>query len=153
MDSYPKDWNLFAFYGIFKEPYVREMQLRNNRGNINRDYKVVYADVRIDNWEKHHDYGAATIEPKDGDVLFVDVVALSPDAEKHVDFVEGVRHGWYAKRWARELFGYTWLGLNEPEIDCYVYKMNVDPERERYRNDSDYRAAWDNDNCDVSSPS
>ena len=50
-----------------------------------------------------------------GGVLYVDVVALSPDAEKHVDFVEGVAHGWYAKRWARELFGYTWLGLNESE--------------------------------------
>tara|TARA_B100001741_G_C16444073_1_gene547081 strand:+ start:211 stop:672 length:462 start_codon:yes stop_codon:yes gene_type:complete len=153
MDSYPKDWNLFAFYGIFKEPYVREMQLRTNRGNINRDYKVVYADVRIDNWVKHYDYGAATIEPKDGEVLFVDVVALSPDAEKHVDFIEGVAHGWYAKRWARELFGYTWLGLNEPEIDCYVYKMNVDPELERYVNDPDYRSRWAADNCDVSSPS
>ena len=57
--------------------------------------------------------------------MLVDVVALSPEAEQHVDFVEGVRHGWYAKRWARELFGYTWLGLNEPEIDCYVYQMNV----------------------------
>ena len=124
--QYPEDWNLFAFYGIFKDERVRASQLGPYaRDNEEWNYHVVKEDVQIDNWVKHHDYGAATIEPQEGEKLFVDVVALSPRAEKHVDFVEGVNHGWYAKRWARELFGYTWLGLNEPEIDCYVYQMNV----------------------------
>ena len=118
---YPEEWNLFAFYGIFKEPHVREMQLKHGK----RDYHVVTEDWRVNDWVKHHDYGAASITHQEGGHMLVDVVALSPEAEKHVDFVEGVRHGWYAKRWARELFGYTWLGLNEPEIDCYVYQMNV----------------------------
>ena len=128
MDKYPKDWNLFAFYGIFKEEQVRASQLgpyARSYSNEDWNYEVVKENVQIDNWVKHHDYGAATITEWPGGKLFVDVVALSPRAEKHVDFVEGVAHGWYAKRWARELFGYTWLGLNEPEIDCYVYQMNV----------------------------
>ena len=122
----PNGWNLFAFYGIFKDERVRASQLGPYpRGDAKWDYHVVKEDVQIDNWIKHNDYGAASIAPQEGGKLFVDVVALSPRSEKHVDFVEGVAHGWYAKRWARELFGYTWLGLNEPEIDCYVYQMNV----------------------------
>ena len=131
MDSYPKDWNLFAFYGIYKDEQVRASQLGpyvRNKDVHEWDYHVVKENVQIDNWIKHHDYGAATIEPHEGGKLFVDVVALSPRSEQHVDWVEGVHHypkPWYAKRWARELFGYTWLGLNEPEIDYYVYQMNV----------------------------
>ena len=92
MDSnYPKDWNLFAFYGIFKDERVRASQLGPYpRGDAKWDYHVVKEDVQIDNWVKHHDYGAASIEPQEGGKLFVDVVALSPRAEQHVDFVEGV---------------------------------------------------------------
>jgi hypothetical protein len=149
MSDYPKDWNLFAFYGIFKEPQVREMHLRSK----GKDYKVIAEDWRVDDWVKTHDFGAATIEPQEGGVLRVDVVAISPEAEQHVDFIEGVRHGWYAKRWARELFGYTWLGLNEPEIDCYVYQMNITPEREEYRNDAHNRAFGTAADYDIGSPS
>jgi hypothetical protein len=133
MSDYPRDWNLFAFYGIFRDPRVRESSLKSylpSQGN--RDYSVFLKDVRIDNWQRHHDFGAATIEPHEGGVLHVDVVALSPDAEAYVDRVEGVANGWYRKRWARELFGYTWLGLNEPEIDCYVYQMAIE-ERDQIR--------------------
>ena len=149
MDNYPKHWNLFAFYGIFKEHSVREMNLKSRR----KDYRVITENWRVDDWVKTYDFGAATIEPQEGGVLLVDVVALSPEAEQHVDFVEGVQHGWYAKRWARELFGYTWLGLNEPEIDCYVYQMNITPEREEYRNDAHNRAFGTATDYDIGSPS
>ena len=57
MSNYPKDWNLFAFYGIFKEPQVREMHLRSK----GKDYKVIAEDWRVDDWVKTHDFGAATI--------------------------------------------------------------------------------------------
>ena len=120
---YRRNWNLFAFYGIFRDARVRESSLSGDYYNGFREFHVVQTDVHIPDWRRHHDFGAATIEPCDGDTLIVDVVALNEAAEKHVDYVEGVRHNWYQKRWARELFGYTWLGLNEPEIDCYVYQM------------------------------
>ena len=123
MRSYPKDWNLFAFYGIFRDERIRQSSLSRYAVGGKRDFHVVQSDVHIPDWRRHHDFGAATIEPCDGDTLIVDIVALNDAAEQYVDGVEGVAHGWYQKRWARELFGYTWLGLNEPEIDCYVYQM------------------------------
>ena len=148
MSSYPKDWNLFAFYGIFKEHDIRESMLALGT----REYVLLHENVRIDNWWRHYDYGAATIEPHDGGVLHVDVCAINPVAESYVDFVEGTQHGWYAKRWARELFGYTWLGMNEPEIDCYVYQMNITPEREELRNDGYYSTTGTIADYDISRP-
>ena len=39
---YPEDWNLFAFYGIFKDERVRASQLGPySRGNEEWNYHVV----------------------------------------------------------------------------------------------------------------